>query len=161
MKENNGGNKYIQKLSSDLREYGKGYSVRNLHYMIQFSETFTNNEIVQLPVAQISWRSLITIMTKCKNHEEQLWYVSASKKYGWGKELLLNQIAMKAYERSLINPTTTEAINNSLDLTNELFKDTYVFDFLDKEKIKTEKDLKNQMMDNIIKFLQELGPEFS
>lgn len=79
------GNKYIQKLSSDLREYGKGYSVRNLHYMIQFSETFTNNEIVQLPVAQISWRSLITIMTKCKNHEEQLWYVSASKKYGWGK----------------------------------------------------------------------------
>ncbi len=92
------GNKYIQKLSSDLREYGKGYSVRNLHYMIQFSETFTNNEIVQLPVAQISWRSLITIMTKCKNHEEQLWYVSASKKYGWGKELLLNQIAMKAYE---------------------------------------------------------------
>lgn len=155
------GNKYIQKLSSDLREYGKGYSVRNLHYMIQFSETFTNNEIVQLPVAQISWRSLITIMTKCKNHEEQLWYVSASKKYGWGKELLLNQIAMKAYERSLINPTTTEAINNSLDLTNELFKDTYVFDFLDKEKIKTEKDLKNQMIDNIIKFLQELGPGFS
>ncbi len=46
-------------------------------------------------------------------------------------------------------------------MTNELFKDTYVFDFLDKEKIKTEKDLKNQMIDNIIKFLQELGPGFS
>ena len=61
---------------------------------------------------------------------------------------------------SLINPTTTEAIP-SKDLTNELFKDTYVFDFLDKEKIKTEKDLKNQMIDNIIKFLQELGPGFT
>ena len=67
---------------------------------------------------------------------------------------------MKAYERSLINPTTTEVIP-SKDLTNELFKDTYVFDFLDKEKIKTEKDLKNQMIENIIKFLQELGPGFS
>lgn len=80
------GNKYIERLSSDLREYGKGYSVRNLHYMIQFSETFTNNEIVQLPVAQISWRSLITIMTKCKNYEEQLWNVSESKNYGWEGE---------------------------------------------------------------------------
>ena len=75
--------------------------------------------------------------------------------------MVSNQIEMKAYERSLINPTTTEAITKSNDLTNELFKDTYVFDFLDKEKIKNEKDLKNQMIDNIIKFLSELGPGFS
>jgi len=75
--------------------------------------------------------------------------------------MVLNQIALKAYERSLISPTTTESIETTNDFTNELFKDTYVFDFLDKEKIKTEKDLKNQMIDNIIKFLQELGPGFS
>ena len=75
--------------------------------------------------------------------------------------MVLNQIERKAYERSLINPTTTEAVAKSNDLTNELFKDIYVFDFLDKEKIKTEKDLKNQMIDNIIKFLTELGPGFS
>ena len=70
------------------------------------------------------------------------------------------ELSCNPYERSLINPTTTEVIP-SKDLTNELFKDTYVFDFLDKEKIKTEKDLKNQMIDNIIKFLQELGPGFT
>ena len=64
---------------------------------------------------------------------------------------------MKAYERCLISPTTTESITTSNDSSNELFKDTYVFDFLDKEKIKTEKDLKNQMIDNIINFLQELN----
>lgn len=46
------------------------------------------------------------------------------------------------------------------ELTNELFKDTYVFDFLDRNKIKNEKELKKQMIDNIIKFLQELGPGF-
>lgn len=75
--------------------------------------------------------------------------------------MVLNQIAMKAYERSLINPTTTETVSASDDLTNELFKDTYVFDFLDKEKIKTEKELKNQMINHIIQFLTELGPGFS
>ena len=75
--------------------------------------------------------------------------------------MVLNQISMKLYERSLIELTTTEDITTSNDLSNELFKDTYVFDFLDKENIKTEKDLKNQMIDNIIKFLQELGPGFT
>ena len=44
---------------------------------------------------------------------------------------------MKSYERSLIEPTTTEAITTFNDLSNELFKDTYVFDFLDKETIRT------------------------
>ena len=50
--------------------------------------------------------------------------------------MLINQIAMKSYERSLVNPITTEVITTSEDLTNELFKDTYVFDFVDKEKMK-------------------------
>ena len=74
--------------------------------------------------------------------------------------MVLNQIALKAYDRSLIEPTTSN-ITKSDDLSNELFKDTYVFDFLDKNNIKNEKDLKDQMIDNIIKFLQELGPGFS
>lgn len=84
-----------------------------------------------------------------------IWYINQTHKNGWSRSMVLNQIAMKSYERSLINPTTTEVIP-SKDLTNELFKDTYVFDFLDKEKIKTEKDLKNQMIDNIIKFFTRI-----
>lgn len=67
---------------------------------------------------------------------------------------------MKAYERSLIEPNTTTVVKSN-DLTNELFKDTYVFNFLNKNNIKNENDLKNQLIDNIIKFLNELGPGFS
>jgi predicted nuclease of restriction endonuclease-like (RecB) superfamily len=74
--------------------------------------------------------------------------------------MVLNQIEMKTYERSLIESNTTSIVKSD-NLTNELFKDTYVFNFLDKNNIKTEKDLKNQMIDNIIKFLNELGPGFS
>ena len=130
--------------------------------MSQFANEFPMNEIRQQPVAQIPWGTLMTvIIAKSKSHEEMLWYINQSYKNGWSRSMVLNQIEMKAYERSLINPTTTEAVAKSNDLTNELFKDIYVFDFLDKEKIKTEKDLKNQMIDNIIKFLTELGPGFS
>ena len=154
------GSKYIKNLANDLKEYGNSYSTRNLHYMAQIAETFSFNEIMHQAGAQIPWRTLIEIMTKSSTHEEMLWYINETHKNGWSRAMVLNQIAMRAYERSLIEPTTSN-ITKSDDLSNELFKDTYVFDFLDKNNIKSEKDLKNQMIDNIIKFLQELGPGFT
>ena len=155
------GSKYIKNLAGDLKEYGKGYSISNLKYMAQFSNEFTTNEISHQVGGQIPCRTIIEIMQKSKSHQEMLWYIYQTNKNCWSRSMVINQMAMKAYERSLISPTTTEVLSTSSDLTNELFKDTYVFDFLDKEKIKNEKDLKNQMVDNIIEFLQELGPGFS
>lgn len=155
------GNKYIERLSNDLKEYGKGYSISNLKYMMQFANEFTINEISHQVGGHIPWRTIIEIMQKSNSREEMIWYINQTHKNGWSRSMVLNQIVMKSYERSLISSTTTETVVSSNDLTNELFKDSYVFDFLDKEKIKTEKDLKNQMIDNIIKFLQELGPGFT
>jgi predicted nuclease of restriction endonuclease-like (RecB) superfamily len=155
------GSKYIQNLANDLKEYGKGYSVQNLKYMSQFANEFTKNEISQQPVGQIPWGTLMTvIIPKSKSHYEMLFYINATHKNGWSRSMVLNQIEMKTYERSLIESNTTSIVKSD-NLTNELFKDTYVFNFLDKNNIKTEKDLKNQMIDNIIKFLNELGPGFS
>lgn len=154
------GSKYIQNLSNDLKEYGNSFSSRNLHYMAQFAGEFTLKEIMHHPGAQIPWRTMIEIMQKTKSHSEILFYINETHKNGWSRSMVLNQIELKAYERSLIEPDTTSIVKSD-DLSNELFKDTYVFDFLDKENIKTEKDLKNQLVDNIIKFLNELGPGFS
>ena len=154
------GSKYIKNLANDLKEYGKGYSYENLYRMSKVSEEFSNEEIMSHPVTQIPWSTLVTvIMAKSSTHEEMLWYINETYKNGWSRSMVLNQIAMASYERSLIEPTTSN-ITKSDDLSNELFKDTYVFDFLDKNNIKNEKALKDQMIDNIIKFLQELGPGF-
>ena len=154
------GSKYIKNLANDLKEYGKGYSKRNLQFMSQFANNFTKNDIVKQVASQIPWFTIVVIMQKSSSHEKMLWYINETYKNGWSRSMVLNQIAMASYERSLIEPTTSN-ITKSDDLTNELFKDTYVFDFLDKNNIKNEKDLKNQMIDNIIKFLQELGPGFT
>ena len=154
------GSKYIKNLANDLKEYGKGYSKRNLQFMSQFANNFTKNDIVKQVASQIPWFTIVVIMQKSSSHEKMLWYINETYKNGWSRSMVLNQIAMASYERSLIEPTTSN-ITKSDDLSNELFKDTYVFDFLDKNNIKNEKDLKNQMIDNIIKFLQELGPGFT
>ena len=155
------GSKYIQNLANDLKEYGKGYSAQNLKRMSQLARIFTNNEISSQVVSQIPWGTLMnTIIPKSKSHEEMLFYINETYKNGWSRSMVLNQIEMKAYERSLIEPNTTTVVKSN-DLTNELFKDTYVFNFLNKNNIKNENDLKNQLIDNIIKFLNELGPGFS
>ena len=67
------GSKYIEKLSNDLKEYGREDSVQNLHYMTQLSNTFTKKEILQQAVGQIPWGILIQIMIKSKTHKEILW----------------------------------------------------------------------------------------
>ena len=154
------GSKYIEKLSNDLNEYGNCYSTRNLHYMAKFALEFSKDEIMHQPGAQIPWRTIIEIMTKSKTHSEMLYYINETHKNGWSRSMVLNQIEMMAYERSLIEPSTTEVVKSD-DEIKEVFKDIYVFDFIDKKSVKTEKDLKNQMVDNIIKFLNELGPGFT
>ena len=75
--------------------------------------------------------------------------------------MVLNQFKLKTYERSLIEPETSPDITTSTELTNELFKDTYVFDFIDINNIKSEKELQKTLLQNITKFLIELGNGFS
>ncbi len=155
------GSKYIQKLSEDLKEYGKGYSYSNLKYMSQFAECFSKEKISQHPVGQIPWGTLVTlIIPKSKSLNEMLWYINQTHKYRWSRSQVLKQFENKAYERNLIEPNTSPAIKSD-NIVNELFKDSYVFDFLNKEDIKTHESLKTSLINNVIFFINELGPGFT
>ena len=155
------GNKYIERLSNDLKDYGKGYSYESLKKMSQFANEFTFEEIRLQPATQIPWYTIVRIMNKSCTHEEMLWYINQTHKNGWSRSMVLNQFKLKAYERSLLEPTTSEVVSVSDNLTKELFKDTYVFDFIDINKIKNEKELQKSLIQNISKFILELGNGFS
>ena len=154
------GSKYIQKLSEDLKEYGKGYSVTNLKRMMLFADYFSNNEISPQLVGQIPWGTIIEIMQKSKSHEEMLWYINQTHNYGWSRSQVLQKFKERAYERNLIEPDTSMLVKKD-DSIKELFKDNYFFDFLNKENTKTEKSTKDALIDNVIKFIHELGPGFT
>lgn len=154
------GNKYIQRLAEDLKEFGKGYSFPQLMKMSQFAKTFSQDEILSQPVIKISWGSLIEMMNKSSSKEELLWYVNQAYKNKWSRRVVTEQFKAKAYERKLIEPQVTEIVEKDAVL-KEVFKDTLSFDFLGKTEIKDERDLKDRLLDNIIMFLQELGPGFS
>ena len=155
------GNKYIERLSTDLKEYGSGYSTQNLYRMSQIANEYTRSELFSQPAREIPWYTLIEITHKSQTHKEMLWYINQTHKNGWSRSMVLNQFKLKAYERSLIEPETSPVISSSTELTNELFKDTYVFDFIDINDIKTEKELQSSLLQNISKFILELGNGFS
>ena len=109
-----------------------GFSPRNIKYMRKFAQCWTDDEkIVQRVVAQIPWRTNITLMDKLKTQEERIWYAGKTIENGWSKTILELQIQSRLMER------TGKTVNNfpvalpplDSDMANQIFKDPYLFDF--------------------------------
>ena len=154
------GNKYIRRLSEDLKEYGRGYSYPQLIRMSQFAKFFRADEISSPPANQIPWTTMNEIISKSSSKEEMLWYIKQTYENRWSRRMVIEQFRYKAYERKTIEPLVTETVTKDEKL-KEVFKDTLTFDFLEKLGIKDERDLKDKLIDGIISFLQELGPGFA
>lgn len=154
------GNKYIQRLANDLKEFGRGYSFDNLMKMMQFASTFSESEILLQPVTKIAWGTIIQIMAKSSSKKEMLWYINQTYENKWSRRMVIEQFRYKAYERKIVEPLVTETVAKDQEL-KEVFKDTLSFDFLEKLEVKDERDLKDRLLDGVISFLRELGPGFA
>ena len=150
------GNRYIERLAEDLKTYGDGYSFRQLKRMSQFANIFTENEIRSQPVAQIPWGTLIVIISKSSSKEEMLWFINQTYNNRWSRSTVLKQFKLQAYQRQLVKPKGSDD-----EIVRDIVKDTLAFEFISKKDISNEKDLKGKLLDNIIVFLQELGPGFA
>lgn len=140
-----------------------GFSVGNLWLMSQFyTEYQADINLVPL-VREIGWSKHISILKKCKNPKEREFYILSTKKFGWTKNVLIHQIENKTFEKYLLNQTNfedtlPENIKNQAILA---VKDDYIFDFLGLQEVHSERDLENKLIQNIRKFLLELGSDFS
>lgn len=160
------GAKVADQLSHDLKKEFpgmKGFSKRNLLYMRQFAETYPEFEIMQPLVAQISWYHNITLLQKCSNLKERLWYAAQAIENGWSRNVMTFQIETRLYARqgkaiSNFSPTLPEPDS---ELAQQTLKDPYIFDFLTLSKKAKEKDLEEQLIWHITSFLLELGTGFA
>ncbi|MFH0876439.1 MAG: DUF1016 N-terminal domain-containing protein [archaeon] len=102
------GKSIVENLAKDLqKEYEgiKGFSAQNLWYMRQFYSSYSSNTKLQPLVGEISWVKNVTIMSKCKDDLEREFYIKMTKKFGWTKNVLINQIENRAYEKYILNQT--------------------------------------------------------
>jgi predicted nuclease of restriction endonuclease-like (RecB) superfamily/predicted nucleotidyltransferase len=163
------GQGFVAQLSADLmREFPevKGFSERNLKYIRQWHLFWREAAIGQQPVAQLSaipWGHNLAILTKCKQHEEALYYVQNTIAYGWSRSVLVHQIESGLWQRegqAMTNFAQTLPAVQS-ELAAQVLKDPYVFDFLSLTKEHSERELETGLVQHITQFLLELGAGFA
>lgn len=115
-------------------------------------------------VFYIPWGHVIAIMSKCgSNRDKALFFVKKTFDNNWSRAVLLNFLDTDLYERqgkAITNFRATLPPAES-DLAQAITKDPYNFDFLMIRESYDEKELKDALMDNITKFLLELGNGFA
>lgn len=160
------GKSVVENLSRDIqKEFPgiQGFGVRNMWDMARFYAEYQSNEILQPLVAEISWSKHIVILTKCKETQQRQFYILATKKYGWTKDVLINKIEVKTYENYLLGQsnfdiTLPEKIKNQAILA---LKDEYTFNLIGLAEEHSEYELEQAIIKNIRAFLMEFGPDFS
>ena len=111
----------------------------------------------------IPWGHHIQIFTKCKNVTEALFYINKTIENGWSRAVLLNMISGNLYQsqgKAITNFSKTLPDYDS-ELVKQTLKDPYIFDFLNISENFKERELENALIDNIQKFLIELGNGFA
>lgn len=163
------GSKVIDQLAEDLKKAypeAKGYSVRNLKYMRKFAEIYPDFEIVQAPLAQITWYHNLALLEKVATVEQRLWYAEKTVEHGWSRNILVMQIQSQLYERQA---SEKQKITNfaarlpapQSDLANNALKDPYIFDFLTVGTAAKEREIERDLTKHITQFLLELGKGFA
>jgi predicted nuclease of restriction endonuclease-like (RecB) superfamily len=168
------GNAIIDDIAKDLKnEFGtmKGFSVRNLQKMKQFANEYPSlylgNQNTPQAVAELPWGHNMELISKVKDKEQRLWYAQKAVENGWSRFVLTTQIETNLYSRQAIDEIKTNNFTltlpeNDSDLANEIFKDEYNFEFIDNSKGRLqEREIEKNLVDNVIKFLTELGKGFA
>lgn len=176
--QNSWGSKIIDLLAVDLaRNFpdSRGFSVRNLKYMRAFSVAYphfpivqvalaqSENEFVQVALAQITWYHHISLLSKVKNLAERAFYIAETAKNEWSRDVMLLQVQSNLYSRSgkALNNFEQTLPDYQSDLAKSIFKDPYHFDFLMLSAKVKELEIEKLLTQKITDFLLELGKGFA
>ncbi|MFT3950331.1 MAG: PDDEXK nuclease domain-containing protein [Agriterribacter sp.] len=137
--------------------YGRNFTEKNVRRMIQFSELFPDLQIVVTLSRQLSWSHFL-VLIPLKSEEAKQFYAQLAIDETLGVRALRKQIANKTFERKAIANTQTIQIDKGIINT---FKDPYILDFLELQNGYLEKDLEEAILNELEKFILELGKGFA
>lgn len=161
------GQRVVEQLSHDLnREYPsfEGFSPDNLWRMRMFYLEYKDDAKLAQLVPEMPWGHNILIMQKIKDPKEREYYITASSKLGWSRNVLLNQINANAYQLSLKKKQHNyEKVLPAYlaEQADESLKSVYNLDFLGITKPVIERELEKRLIEKMKHFILELGAGFS
>jgi len=149
------------------REFGAGYSARNLWHMVRFGEVFPDPKIVNALSTQLGWthfRHLLPLDDQLKRD----FYAEMCRLEKWNTRTLRKKIGGMLFERTALSKKPDKLIRRELaalraedKLTPDLvFRDPYILDFLGLKDTYAEKDVEAAILREIEAFILELGAGF-
>lgn len=160
----------IEDISKELvKEFGKGYSARNLRNMRQFYMYFPENKIWQTRLPNLTWSHLLSII-RINDEKARIWYLNETSKNRWSVRTLNRNISTQYYNRLIKSPNMDLVIKDMKDRTNgyltsieEIIKSPMIAEFLGFRNDQTyiESDLENAIINHLRDFMMEMGNSFS
>ena len=148
---------YIKKIEPNL----KGFSDKNIWRMKQFYEAYKGDLKLSTLLREISWSHNLAIFSRCKNSDDRLFYLEKCINENYSFRELERQISSSLFERTMIgNSKLSSPVREILDAEKNVFKDSYVFEFLSLPEPHNESDLQKGLLRQMKNFIVELGKDF-
>ena len=117
------------------------------------------------PVARINWASHVVILNNPLLLGVRYWYMKQSVEIGWSSNVLKMQIESNLYDRQIksnkVNNFTATLPAPQSDLANYLLKDPYIFDLAGAKEKADERDIEEQLVKHVTRYLLEMGNGFA
>lgn len=161
------GKNLIKNLSKKLtNEFGKGFSERNIEQMRKFYKTYSIPQTLSAEF-KLSWSHYLILM-RMENIEERNFYEIESIQNNWSLRELRRQIDSALYERLVLSRDKAKVKELAfkgqvIEKPEDVVKDPYILEFLGLEEQSnySENKLETEIINNLEKFLLELGKGFT
>ncbi len=161
------GKQTLKELSRTLtEEFGKGFSRSNLQNMRSFYLTYDKCQTLS---GKLSWSHYCELLS-ISDTDKRSFYEKEAVNSGWSVRELKRQIESSLFERLLLsrgNASKEQVLmlalrGNEITQPADIIRDPYVFEFLGlpEDKPMMESDLERALVQQIEKFLLELGRGF-
>jgi predicted nuclease of restriction endonuclease-like (RecB) superfamily len=182
------GDSVVEMVSADLRRAFpgmRGFSSDSVWRMRQFYMDYADPAFLEQAVPEtapsgrgdaflsrfvtdmlspVFWGHHIEIMKKVSSSAARVWYLRAVARFGWTRNVLLNQIKAGAYERALREGKTHNFAlalpENLAEQADEMLKSSYNLEFLGLRSAVQERKLEDRLISRLQAFLLELGYGF-
>lgn len=123
------------------------------------------NSFIYSPASRTNWASHVVLMNSKLQLGERYWYMKQSIEFGWSSTILKIQIENNLFQRQIesqkVNNFTSTLPKLQSDLASYLLKDPYIFDLIEAKERADERDIEEQLVGHVAKYLLEMGNSFA
>ena len=162
------GKEIIKNLSKELtEEFGKGFGERNIRNIRQFYVLFSDYEKWKSLISKLTWTHIQKVL-RVSDEKARIFYLTEAAENMWSVRTLDRNISTLYYNRIVASIDKKIVENEMQDKTKKLqakefIKNPVVLEFLDlpTSMSYTENELEKALIDDIQKFMMELGKGFA